>query len=96
LDAKFFVTFRYRPTRGFNSPVPIGRTRTLEQIMTELGISYRAAGGRELQMIGGLADLDTAESEARRGLKLLGAEHALIYRGRTAHEGEVVRRIRRT
>jgi hypothetical protein len=64
--------------------------------VNELGISYRNADGREAQMIGGIADVDAAESEARRGLELLGADHALIYRGRTSDEGEVLLRISRS
>lgn len=64
--------------------------------MTEIGISYQTAGNREVQMIGGSADVDAAVREARRGLDLFGAHHAVVYRGRTVGEGEVVAMVNRT
>ena len=95
------VTWSFRtedPADGrlLHATTPVLKPHHSTGLSSELGISYRAADGSELHMIGGLAGVDTAESEARRGLQLFGADHALIYRGRTAHEGELLRRIDRT
>lgn len=63
--------------------------------MSEIGISYRAAGGREVHMIGGASDVEAALAEARRGLDIFGAHYAVVFRGRTAEQGEVVATVSR-